>query len=72
MDETKFGEPMALKVMNKINRKLKFLYRKNSFLIHGLRKMLCNTLIQHFDNACPTWYPNLNVKLKKCKINCCK
>ena len=36
MDETKPGEPMALKVMNKINRKLKFLCRKNNFLIPGL------------------------------------
>ena len=32
MDETMSGEPMALKVINEINRKLKFLYRKNSFL----------------------------------------
>ena len=53
MDETMSGEPMALKVINKINGKLKFLYRKNSFLTPGLRKMLCNALIQpHFDYAC--------------------
>ena len=32
MDETISGEPMASKVINKINGKLKFLYRKNSFL----------------------------------------
>ena len=31
MDETMSGEPMALKVINKINGKLKFLYWKNSF-----------------------------------------
>ena len=31
MDETMSGEPMALKVINKIKGKLKFLYRKNSF-----------------------------------------
>ena len=32
----------------------------------GLRRMLCNALIQpHFDYACSTWYPNFNVKLKK-------
>ena len=60
------GEPMALKVVNKVNGKLKFLYQKNSFLTLGLRRMLCNALIQpHFDYACSTWYPNLNVKLKK-------
>ena len=66
MDETMSGEPMALKVINKINGKLKFLYRKNSFLTPGLRRMLCNALIQpHFDYACSAWYPNLNAKLKR-------
>ena len=56
---------MALKVINKINGKLKFLYRKNRYLIKELRRML-NALIQpHFDYACPAWYPNLNEKTKK-------
>ena len=32
LDETMSGEPMVLKVINKINGKLKFLYRKNRFL----------------------------------------
>ena len=32
LDETMSGEPMALKVINKINGKLKFLYRKDRFL----------------------------------------
>ena len=32
LDETMSGEPMILKVINKINGKLKFLYRKNRFL----------------------------------------
>ena len=40
MDETMSGEPMALKVINQINEKLKFLYRKSSFLTPGLRRML--------------------------------
>ena len=31
MDETVSGQPMAQKVLNKINGKLKFLYKKNSF-----------------------------------------
>ena len=65
IDETMSGEPIVLKVVNKINGKLKFLYWKNSFLTPGLRRMLCNALIQlHFDYACSVWYPNLNVKLK--------
>ena len=56
---------MALNVVNKINNKLKFLYRKNSFLTPALRRLLCNALIQpHFDYACSAWYPNLTKKLK--------
>ena len=32
----------------------------------GLRRMLCNALIQlHFEYACFALYPNLNAKLKK-------
>ena len=66
MDETMSGEPMALKIINKINEKLNFLYWKNSFLTPGPRKMLCNFLIQpHLDYACFAWYLNLYVKLKK-------
>ena len=66
LDETLYGEPMALKVSNKINGKLKFIYRKNKFLTPTLCRMLCNAIIQpHFDYACSAWYPNLNEKLKK-------
>ena len=55
---------MALNVVNKINNKLKFLYRKNIFLT-ALRRLLYNALIQpHFDYACSAWYPNLTKKLK--------
>ena len=57
---------MTLKVINKINGKLKFLHRKNQFLSLELRRMLCNALIQpHFDYACSAWYPNLTQKMKK-------
>ena len=66
MDETMSGEPMTLKVINKIKVSL----LENSFLIPGLRRMLCNALIQpHFDYACSVWYPNLNAKLKKTANN---
>ena len=40
------GEPVALKALNKINGKLKFLYRKNKFLTPTLRRMLCNALTE--------------------------
>ena len=64
-DETLNGESMALRVINKVNSKLKFLYRKNNLLSPALRRLLCNALIQpHFDYACSAWYPNLNKALK--------
>ena len=70
MDETMSREPMAVKDINEINGKLKFLYRKNSFLTPRLRRMLCNALMQpHFDYACSAWYPDLNAKLKKTANN---
>ena len=57
---------MALKVINKINSKLKFFHTKNKFLRPELRRVLCNALIQpHFDYACPAWYPNFTEKTKK-------
>ena len=65
LDETLSGESMALKVINKINSRLRFLYRKNRFLSPPLRRLLCNSLIQpHFDYACSAWCPNLNKRLK--------
>ena len=65
LDENLSGETMALKVISKINCRLRFLYRKNRFLSQRLRRLLCNALIQpHFDYACSAWYPNLNNRLK--------
>ena len=65
LNETLAGESMALKVINKINSKVRFLYRKNRFLSPPLRRLLCNSLIQpHFDYACSAWYPNLNKRSK--------
>ena len=64
LDESLSGESMALKVINKINSRLKFLYRKNRYLKPCLKRLLCNAWIQsHFDYACSAWYPNLNKKL---------
>ena len=39
---------------NKIKGMLKFLYRKNTYLI----------MPSHFNYACSAWYPNLNKKFK--------
>ena len=56
---------MALKVLGKINGRLKMLYREGKYLSQRLRRMLCNALIQpNFDYACSAWYPNLSKNLK--------
>ena len=55
---------MSLKVINKIDRRLRFLYRTNRLLSPPLCRLLCNSLIQsHFNHACSAWYPNLNKRL---------
>ena len=65
LDNTLSGESMALHVINKVNIRLKFLYRQNKFLTRYLRRLLCNALIQPlFDYACSAWYPNINQNLK--------
>ena len=65
LDESLSGEVMALKVIIKINGRLKFLYRKNRYLTPYLKRLLCNALIQpHFDYACSARYPDLNKKLE--------
>ena len=65
LDEAMKGEDMALYVLKKINSRVKFLYRKDSFLNFDLRRLLCNALIQpHFDYVCSAWFPNLNKNLK--------
>ena len=57
---------MARKVLNKINGKLKFLYRQADFLNPTCKRLLCNALIQpHFDYGCTSWYPLLNKAFKK-------
>ena len=65
LDSTLSGEEMALKVLGKVNSRLRFLYRQGKNLNPRLRRMLCNALIQpHFDYACSAWYPNLTKGLK--------
>ena len=65
-DEKFTGASMALRVLEKINGRLKFLWRKNKFLTPPLKRLLCNDLIQpHFDYASSAWYPNLQKHLSK-------
>ena len=66
LDSTLSGEDMAVKVLTKVNGRLRFLYRQGKYLNQRLRRMLCNTIIQpHFDYASSAWYPNLGKGLKK-------
>ena len=53
LDKSLSGEAMSLKVINKINGKIKFIYGKNRYLTPCLKRFLCNALIRpHFDYAC--------------------
>ena len=53
LDKTLSGESMATHVINKVNSRLRFLYRQNKFLDSLLHRLLCNTMIQPFFNyAC--------------------
>ena len=72
---------MATHVINKVNSRLKLLYRQNNFLDISQRRVLCNAMIQpFFDYACNAWYPNLIKNLKtrlqaaqnKCIRSCLK
>ena len=45
LDESLSGESMALNVIDKINSYLKFLHRRNGFVILPLRRTLFNALI---------------------------
>ena len=62
LEEAMLGETMALRVIEKVNSRLMFNYRKKIvFLDVPVHRLLCNALIQtHF--ACTAWYSNLKVK----------
>ena len=64
-DETLSGETTALRVIEKINSKLKFFYRKNWFLDVPFRRLLWNALVQpHFVYAYAAWFSSVTKKLK--------
>ena len=66
LDESQSGELMVLCVLNKINSRLRFLYRQHRFLNKPLQRLLCNRMMQYFfDYACSVWYPSLRNDLQK-------
>ena len=75
LDSKLSGEAMTSKLLNKIDPKLKFLYRQSRCLTSAYRRLLCNALIQpHFDGRYSSWFPfvkkNLKLKLQKAQSKC--
>lgn len=66
IDQNMSGDTIGNENVKKINNKLKFLYRKASFLNLRERTMLCSAMLQsHFDYACNFWYRGLCSYIKK-------
>ena len=66
LDSNLSGESMCQDVINKVNSRLKILYRKGRCLDYFSRKLLANSLILCvFDYACCSWFWGLSVKSKK-------
>ena len=60
---------MANHVINKINPRLRILYRQKRFLNVLLRRLPCNTLIQTvFEYGCSASYVNINKKKLKMRL----
>ena len=66
------GEAGVNSIVQKVNGRLKLLYRQCNFLEEKLRKSICSALIQcHINYACSSWYSGLNKQLKK-KLQICR
>lgn len=65
IDQSLSFDAMARSVLQKVNARLKYLYRKQDFLTQHTKKLLVMSLIQcHFDYCCSIWYPGLTQSLK--------
>ena len=66
LDNLLAGETIVNNIVQKVNTRLKFLYRQYCFLNEKLRKSVCSALIQcHLDHACSSWYDGLSKTLKE-------
>ena len=73
LDDQLTGEAIVNSIVQKVNGRLKYLYRQCNFLGEKLRKYICSALIQcHIDYACSSWYTGLNKQLKKKKLQICQ
>ena len=65
LDNKLTGENMALKVIAKVNQKVKFLARVSTQVDQRALKILAAALVQcHFDYACTSWYSSTPSILK--------
>ena len=68
IDNILSGEDKVNGIIQKVNSRLKFLYRQSKCLNAKTRKTLSSALIMcHFDYACSAWYSELKKKKKKKK-----
>ena len=66
LDQCFSGDAMAPSVVQKANSRLKFLYRKWSYLTKHTKRLLVMSLIQcYFDYACSFWFTGLSMKWKQ-------
>ena len=66
------GESIVSSIIQKVNARLKFLYRQAGCLDRGSRMTLSSTLIQcYFDYSCSSWYSSLSKHLKQ-KLQMCQ
>jgi len=65
LDHSLSCDEMVNSVIQKVNSRLKFLYRKRNFLNEHTKKLSVSSLIQcHFDYACSFWFHCPTNKLK--------
>ena len=65
LDQTLSRESMVNSILQRANARLKFLYRKQTFLNFRTKKLLVMSLIQcHFDYACSYQYMGISKLLK--------
>lgn len=61
IDQDMSGKTMGSNIVTKINKGLKFMYRKGKFLTFKMRKLLCTAVFQsHFDYGCNVYYRGLD------------
>lgn len=70
LDENLSGDSMATKKLGKNKWQARTSVRKQNFLHNSLCTLILNALLQlHFDYACTSCYPKLNMRVSKKKSN---